>query len=936
MGRKLIYVHSNFLFLPNKRCKIKIMFNSLINNNIYRTLLLLVSFFISFHAFSAEENNDKTKELSKTDSILVADAQSPTNQNDSTTKDSVKVKKNNESLEAEVNYSANDSVVFYAGGIAYLYGDAKVDYEEMSLTSNSIRINMDSSIVQARAGVDSTGEAIGTPLFKEGSEEYESKSIDYNYKTKKGLIHGVITQQGEGYITSDKAKKMEDNTFLMIDGKYTTCDNHEHPHFYIDLTKAKVKPKEFVVAGPAYLVIADVPLPLVIPFGYFPFTSKYSSGLLMPTYGEETSRGFYFRDGGYYFALSDYYDLALRADIYTKGSWGLNGTSRYKKKYKYTGNLYASYQYTTLGEKTLLDYSESKDFKLTWTHTQDPKANPFRTFTASVNYTSVQYNKNNLDAYYKPDVFGENNKSSSINYTYRFPETPFSLNANVTANQRQRDSSLSLTLPTLYLNMSRIYPLKKKERIGKEKWYEKTYFNYSLNFTNSITTKEDQILEASLVKDWQNGVKHQMSVGSSYTILKYLIMSPSVNYNEKWYFKKTMQRWNAERSEIEDSVINNFYRINNISTNLDFSTQLFGYFKPLFFRKKLDMIRHVMQPTVGLTWSPYCDSFYPSFGRTGWRYFSYYERPIPNSADSKRIEYGYFDRGAFGGASSGRVGSLNFGLSNNLEMKVSSKTDSTGFKKISLIDNLSLNASYNMLADSLKWSDISATLRLKFTKNLSLSVNANFTPYVYQLDEYGNPVQVNVSEYERNGRIARLTSARTSFGYTFSNETFKKKAVEEEKKDNDEGDELDENSDDAEQSEKEKQKSEYDEQGYLKFKMPWNFRFDYTISYSDYEFNKEKLEYEKKTNQSLNFSGNINFSKNWSFSFSSGYDFEMEDLSYSSIGLNRNLHCWSASLSMVPFGLYKSYNFRISVNSSLLQDLKYEKRSNPNDNPVWY
>lgn len=911
------------------------MFNSLIDNNIYRTSLLLVCFLLSFSAFSTEANDEKLKDAAITGSTNSTEVQNPISKNDSLPKDSINAKQKKESLNSEVNYSAADSVVFYAGGIAYLYGDAKVDYEEMSLTSNRIRINMDSTLVQARCGVDSTGETIGTPLFKEGSEEYESKSIDYNYKTKKGLIHGVITQQGDGYITSDRAKKMEDNTFLMIDGKYTTCDNHEHPHFYIDLTKAKVRPKEFVVAGPAYLVIADVPLPLFLPFGYFPFTSKYSSGLLMPTYGEESSRGFYLRNGGYYFALSDYYDLALRADIYTKGSWGVNATSRYRKKYKYSGNLFASYQYTTSGEETLPDFSSSKDLKITWTHTQDPKANPFSTFSASVNYSSVQYNKNNLDSYYKPDVFGENNKSSSINYSYRFPETPFSLNANVTANQRQSDSTLALTLPTLYFNMARIYPFKKSERIGKEKWYEKTYFNYNINFSNSITTKQNKLMGSSLANDWQNGVKHQMNFGSSYTIMKYLIVSPSINYNEKWYFRKVIQRWNTDKGAIEDSSVNNFYRINNISANLDFSTQLFGFYKPMpfLFGDKINMIRHVMQPTVGLTWSPYCDRFYPSFGRTGWEYFSYYQRPVPNSNEVDNIKYGYFNRGIFGGASTSRVGSLNFGLTNNVEMKVTSQKDSSGFKKITLIDNLSLNASYNMLADSLKWSDISSSLRLKFTKDLSLTINANFTPYVYQLDAYGNPVQVNVTEFDRNGRIARLTSARTSFGYSFSNDTFRKK----EKNNKKEEDSADEDSEMTEkQKAKEKERSEYDEQGYLKFALPWTFRFDYTISYSDYTFNKRKLEYDKKVTQSLNFSGSFNFSKNWSFSYSSGYDFETKELSYSSIGINRNLHCWSASFSMVPFGAYQSYNFHISVNSSLLQDLKYEKRSNPNDNPAWY
>lgn len=889
-------------------------------------------FFLSLSGWAAEPNNGNT---ASNDSVTAAKTES---KNTQVTVDSIQTKKKKgESLSAEVAYSANDSIVFFANGVAYLYGTANVNYEKMELTSNSIRINMDSSLVQARCGVDSTGEVFGTPKFKEGSETYESKSIDYNFKTKKGLIHGVITQQGEGYITSEKAKKMDDNTFLMVDGKYTTCDNHEHPHFYIDLTKAKVKPKEFVVAGPAYLVIADVPLPLAIPFGYFPFSEKYSSGLLMPSYGEESSRGFYLKDGGYYFALSDYYDLALRGDIYTKGSWGVNATTRYKKRYKYNGNFFASYQYTELGERTLPDYSESKDLKITWTHSQDPKANPFSKFSASVNYSSVEYNKNDLDAYYKPSVFGENNKSSSINYSYNFPETPFSINANVTANQRQSDSTLSLTLPTLYFNMARIYPLKKKDRVGKEKWYEKTYFGYNINFTNSITTKQDKIFESSLIEDWNNGVKHNMSFGSSYTLFKYFVLSPSANYTEKWYFKKKYQSWNEETSRVEDSIVSNFYRLNNITTSLDLSTQLYGFYKPVpfLFGDKINMIRHVLQPTVGLSWSPYCDRFYPSFGRTGWEYFNYYDRRVPNSDETNRIKYGYFDRTSFGGASTTRTGAVNLGLSNNVEMKVSSTKDTTGFRKISLIDNLSINSSYNMLADSLNWSDISTVLRLKFTQDLGLTINANFTPYAYELNAYGQPVQVNTSEWERNGRIARLTNARTSFGYTISNETFKKKE-ETKKKKSDSGDDDEEEENDTAFEKSKKDEGDYDSQGYLRFSMPWSFSFDYSISYMDDRFDSERLEYKKKVSQSLNFNGSIKFSKNWSFSFSSGYDFDEKDISYTSINIGRNLHCWAASLRMVPFGAYQSYNFNISVNSSLLQDLKYEKRSNPNDNPAWY
>jgi lipopolysaccharide assembly outer membrane protein LptD (OstA) len=827
----------------------------------------------------------------------------------------------NEAIESEIIYSASDSIVFYADGIAFLYGKAKVNYENMELAAEIIRINMDSSTIQATGRIDSTGTLVGLPVFKDGVDEYETKAIDYNFKTKKGFIRGVITQQGDGYITSDKAKKMEDDVFLMVDGKYTTCDNHEHPHFYINMTKAKVQPNQFVVAGPAYLVIADVPIPLFLPFGYFPFTSKYSSGILMPSYGEESTRGFYLRDGGYYFALSDYFDLALRGDIYTKGSWGISANTRYRKRYKYNGNFSAHYQVTILGEKTLPDYSRSNDIKILWMHIQDPKANPFSTFSASVNFASVSYNKNNLNSYFNPNVYGENNKSSSINYTYRFPELPFTLSSNITVNQRQRDSTISLTLPSLRFDMSRVNPFRKAEKIGKDKWYEKIHLSYNIEFNNNITTKQDKLLGSSLTKDWNNGIRHQLNLGASYNIFRYLIISPGVNYSEKWYFKKVEQHW--ENDAVLRDTLNSFYRLNNLNAKIDFTTQLYGFYKPIpaIFGKKVDMIRHVFQPTIGFSWTPDFGRFEPSFGnlRNQWKYFDSYYRPVTNSTDSVEVIYNYFDGSIYGPNSRGSGGNINFNISNNLEMKVTSKKDSTGYRKISLIDNLSASTSYNIFADSLKWSDIATSIRFKLPQNLSLTISANFTPYTYRLNEFQNPVKVNVTEWEKNGRLARLTSTRTSFGYTFSNDMFKRKKKES----------------DPEKKETSKQ-SEYDDEGYLIFSMPWSFRFDYSLSYSDYLFNKKILEFDKKWNQTLNFSGNITFTKNWHFYFSSGYDFEAKNISYTSCGISRDLHCWTASLNLVPFGQNKTYNFLISVKSSLLQDLKYEKRSNPADNPAWY
>lgn len=835
-----------------------------------------------------------------------------------------------------VKYSAKDSIVFYASGQAFLYGEAKVEYQSMSLTSDHIMLNTDSNMVHARPGVDSVGKAKGRPLFTDGPESYESESIDFNFKTKKGLIRNVVTEQGEGYVTSEKAKKMEDNVFLMKNAKYTTCDDHEHPHFYLNLTKAKVKPKEYIVAGPAYLVIQDVPLPLALPFGFFPFSEKYTSGVLMPTFGEESSRGFYLRNGGYYLAINQYFDMALRGDIYTNGSWAANATVRYKKRYKFNGNFYFGYQSTVESEKTLPDYSQVGDLKILWTHTQDAKANPFSNFSASINYTSTSYNKNNVNSYYNPSSYGENNKSSSINYTYNFPESPFSLTTNFTLNQRQSDSTISLRLPTININMSRVYPFKKKEKVGKDKWFEKIYLNYSFNFDNYISTKQDKLFEANLLNDWNNGIKNQVGAGASYTLFKYLIFTPSLSYNEKWYFKKEKQSWDEKEMMVRKSYDNGFYRINDMSANVSVSTQLYGFYQPIW-GKKVSMVRHVMQPSASLSFSPKMEKPWPSCGQ---KYNDQYLRKLADGSIDT-VQYGYFRNNVFGGPTSSGGGVLNLALSNNIEMKVHSDKDSSGYKKISLIDNLTLSTSYNLFAeeDEAPWNDIAASLRLKIAQKVNLNVNAGFCPYTYKLDENGVPYKSTLSEWDRNGRILRLTNVRTSFNYTFNNSTFKKKKKEEEKEEEEDPNYSYESLDELMNKQviaNETEEKKEDPEGYEDFSLPWSLNVSYSISYGNYMFDKEKLQYDRRLTQNLNFSGSINFTKNWSFTISSGYDFLNHELAYTSCGVRRKLHCWSASLDFIPIGTNQGFNFHIGVNSSMLQDLKYEKRTHASDYPLWY
>lgn len=897
----------------------------MIQRYIYIIIQFSVFIFACNHVQAQEENGSSKETKNAVDK-------------DSTEKKAETIRFSNDAIEDIVHYSAKDSIVFYADGHAYLYGQANVKYQSMELTSDHIELNTDSNMVHALPGKDSVGKLINRPVFKDGPDSYESDCIDFNFRTKKGLIRNVVTQQGEGYVTSEKTKKLEDNTFLMKNGKYTTCDEHEHPHFYLNLTKAKVKPGDYIVAGPAYLVIEDVPLPLALPFGFFPFTEKYSSGILMPTFGEESSRGFYLRNGGYYLAINDYVDLAIRGDIYTKGSWALNATSRYKKKYKFNGNFYVGYQSTKTSEKTLPDYVQMNDFKVIWTHSQDPKANPFSTFSASINFTSTSYNKNNTSSHYNPSTYGENNKSSSINYTYKFPESPFSLTTNFTINQRQSDSTLSLKLPTINLSMSRVYPFKRKEKIGKDKWYEKIYLTYGLNFDNYISTKQDKLFEANLLNDWNNGIKNQFSIGASYTLFKYLILTPSLGYNEKWYFKKVYQEWNEKNQSVDTRNENGFYRINDMSANLNLSTQLYGFYQPIW-GKKISMIRHVLQPSVGLSFSPKMERPWPHFNQY---YYGEYTRKFPD-ASMDTIKYSYFQRNYYGGPTSNGGGIVNFSLSNNVEMKVASDKDSTGYKKISLIDNLSLNTSYNLFAeeDEPAWSDLNVNLRLKFTQRIGFNVVAGYCPYTYMLDENGAPYKSKTTEMERNGRLFRLTNARTSFNYTFNNNTFKKSKKQENEYPEDDGLNPDlENLDDLLDNQitdlEKKQEKQEDPDGYEEFSLPWNLNVSYSIAYGNYIFNKESLEYDRRLTQSLNFSGSINFSKNWMFTISSGYDFINHEMSYTSCSIRRNLHCWSATLDFIPFGLNQGFNFHIGVKSSMLQDLKYEKRTDASDYPLWY
>lgn len=854
-------------------------------------------------------------------------------------------------LDDDVYFGSTDSTIFTANGLAYLFSNSAVKYKKMTLTSDIIRMHMDSSTVTAYSRKDSTGTATLLPKFDDNGTEYESRQIRYNFKTAKGIITDVVTQQGEGHVTGAKTKKLANNDMNMVDGRYTTCDNHEHPHFYFNLTKAKVRPKKWIVTGPAYLVFADVPLPLVLPFGYFPFSESYSSGIIVPTYADELNRGFGLRDGGYYFAINDYIDLALRGEIYTKGSWGVNAISRYNRKYKYSGSFDLSRIVTVYGEKNMPDYSKATDFRIAWTHRQDPKANPFRTLSASVNFSTSSYERNNLNSYYDPNSFTQNTKSSSISLTQRFSNNPITMSLSANVNQRSKDAMVSVTLPDFTLSASSVYPFKRKNPVGKERWYEKIRFSYTGYLRNSISTQEDLLFKSSLLKDWRNGMQHSVPVSATFNILKYINITPSLSYTSRWYSNKINKSWDeVNRKEVTDTVWG-FNRVANYSFSLSASTKLYGFYKPLpfFGGKRIEAIRHMFTPTVSL-------SATPDFGAHRFGYWDTYGYVDPLTGEERVVEYNHYQNGLFGSVGQGRSGSINMSFSNNVEMKLrpSSKDTTNVSRKISLIDNFTVGVSYNLAADSLNWSDINTSLRLKLTKSFTLNLSALFETYTYGLNANGNPVKVNVTEWKKNHIPGRLARTGTSFSYSISNETFKKKKKNKDEDDMPdieslpEEDRLDENGNALTEEEiinryrekqelagKKKKAPGVDPDGYEQFKLPWNIGFSYSMSYAKGRFDKEKMRYAMALTHNLGLSASLSLTDKWRLSATGNFDFDTGRLAYMSCSVSRDLHCWQMSASFVPVGPYKSYNFMISIKSSMLKDVKYEQRSNPRDNISW-
>ena len=861
--------------------------------------------------------------------------------------DSLNKQKKN-SIEMPVDYTANDSMVYDATSRkVHLFGKANVKYEGMDLESEKIAISLDSSIVHATGVKDTAKKALsGTPVFKMGNDSYESDTIAFNFKSKKGLINNVKTEQQEGYITSQLSKRMDNGDIYLQHGRYTTCDK-EHPDFYIALSRAKVRPNKDVVFGPAYLVVADVPLPLAIPYGFFPFTKHYSSGFIMPTYGDENDRGFYLRDGGYYFAMSDKWDLKLLGEIYTKGSWGISAASNYNKRYKYSGSVYFSYQNTKTGDKGMPDYTKQESFKIQWSHRQDAKANPFSTLAASVNFATSSYERNNLNSMYNPQTMTQSTRTSSVSWSTGFSSLGMTLSSSANLSQNMRTNELSMTLPDLNVNVSRFYPFRRKQMVGKERWYEKISMSYTGQLSNSITTNEDHLLHSDLAKEWSNGIQHNIPVNGNFTLAKYINITLGFNFTDRMYFKKENMQWDQAAQAVAIDTTYGFYNVYNWNASIGASTKFYGMFIPnrKIFGDKIQAIRHVFTPTVSF-------SYAPDFGN---KYYETYQRT--NSDGSvELVEYSPYRSGLYSVPGKGKTGSITMQVSNNIEMKIRSDKDSTGIKKISIIDELGAQMSYNFAASYHRWSDLSTNLRLKWWKNYTFNLNAVFATYAYELDKNGHPYVGNHTEYSK-GRFGRFLGMSQNISFTLTPDKLKKLfggSVDDndnKKNDNDDDDEgvdtnIESNVDDnlvkGQHGAKKKSggsKAETDDDGYMRFSMPWSLTFGYGVTMRENtsgKFNTKSMRYPYKFTQTLNVSGNLRISDGWNISFSSGYDFDNHALSMTTASLQRDLHCFNMSCSVV-LKPYTSYNFSFRANASTLMDaLKYDKRSGYSNAVQWY
>ncbi|MBR3797942.1 MAG: LPS-assembly protein LptD [Bacteroidales bacterium] len=798
-------------------------------------------------------------------------------------------------FDVPVYYNSDDSLLNdMKNRKAFLYGNAVVKYEDMTINAAFIEVDLDKKEVYAYGRTDGDS-IVGKPEFNQGDETFVADTIRYNFNSKKGIIKNVTTVYDGAYLIGGKTKLHENKHIHMTHGKFTTCDLPD-PHFYFNLSKAIVIPDDKIISGPANLVVEDVPTPIGIPFGFFPNKKGGTSGIIIPEFGDEENRGFFLRNGGYYWAINDYVDLTVLGDIYSKGSWGAGMIMNYKLRYKFNGSLSFKYNRNLFGYRGLSNFSASNQYALRWKFTQDSKANPNSTFSADVNMSSSDYDKYNS---YNVNNYMTSTKQSSVSYSYVFPNTPLSMSVALKHSQNSNTGSIDLTLPEFAFNMSRIYPFKRKKAVGKSRFYEKISIAYTMNATNKIRTNDADFFNIPY-DSITNGIIHRIPINASFKLFKYTTLTPSFNYNERWYFKRFSKQWNDSENLLETDYASTFARVWDYNASLSWSTTIYGMFN---FRKgKVKALRHVFSPNVSF-------SYVPDFGKEKYKYYGTYSRVMYNNStgqyDTVSNMYSMFEGLPYGTPNKGGSGTVNITLGNNLEMKLRNLKDTTKDNmKIKLLESFNISTNYNIFADSLRWAPISITARTRI-KVVDISFNTTLDPYAIAQNEYGTYQRINKALVKTNGHLVRMTIGYLTVGFSLNSKARDKKIAEQ-------------------------QESLYDiiygyPNSYVDFNVPWNLRVSYTFRYT-------KPYDEMKITQTLNVSGELNITKKWKISVATGYDFEAKKMSPTTIDIYRDLHCWEMSLHVVPFGQHKSYAFQINVKASMLQDLKLNKRRSWFDN----
>ena len=804
-----------------------------------------------------------------------------------------------------------------------LVKSAVIDYQDIEVKADSIVINMETNLLFAIGRRDTTGKVIGKPAFKQGSNAFESDELTYNFKTRKALIKNIVTKQDAGLLHSQFTKLLEDGTSNISHSTYSTC-NADTPHFYINLPRAKVYPGKKIISGPGNLVVEGIPLPLAIPFAFIPIqTKRAASGILIPRYGEERVRGFSLSDGGYYFAINDYFDLAIKGSVYANGSWIGTAQTDYKRLYKYSGNFSFSYADNIAGHIGLQDFSESKNYRLGWIFTQDPKASPGSRFAASVNMSSSGYDQNNS---YNVSDHVTTQRQSSVSYSKSWDGTPFNFSISANHSQNVINKTVSLDLPKASFNMGRIYPFKSKNSSGKPKWYEEIQLSYTASLDNQIDTKDTLLFTSAVWKNMRNGFKQDMPLSIQINPFKNFSISPSITYSGVMYSQKIVKVFDPAHSvSVNDTLHGLFYgQAVNPTISAGFNPQLFGMYTFNNPDSRIQSIRHVIKPSITF-------SFTPSFSGLSSKMY----RQVQIDTLGHYSKYSIFDSNIYGTPSlSQKSGSIGFNLVNIVEGKIFEKNDTTGKpKKFKLIDNLSIGTSYNIFADQFRWAPVSIDMRTTILNNISLSARSAFS--LYGLDSVGNTI--NKFLFAQDRRLMRLTSFSTGVDFSLS-DLFKKN-----KDKNKTGGAQNALSQGLQQTGQSMQFPDQtsrggvngkddsstgpvarDKYGYPIFDFPWTLNMSYSLSYSN-------TGAKSSLNQYLTFNGSATITKKMAATFTSGYDFAARAVTVTNIGITRDLHCWMMTLNWVPNGYLASWNFTIRVKASVLGDLKYDRRKDFHD-----